>query len=221
MMPVARLSAGLPVTGVPVLFLPGNAGSYAQVRSLASETARQAQRELGAAVAATAGTGAAQHGDASGVCSNALRAGTAATDGDSGQTQTPGSNDDDGGDSCVAPSTDMAEGGPNGGFGDLAWYAADFGEELSAFDGKLLVRAPAGLAAQPCLYGVFWRTHSRSRTHPGRQCAKPAHLPMLEGSSLTIWRGEATSDLTAVFATASGTPDRLRRLVSAPPVVGA
>ena len=135
----AHFSAGLPVSGAPVLFLPGNAGSYAQVRSMASETARQTQRANELA--------AAQRGDVPASRSGASDAVDSAISGDGWQPVVPGSDSADGGGSCTATSAEVT--GGNGGFGDLAWYAADFGEELSAFDGKLLVRALMGAACAP------------------------------------------------------------------------
>ena len=119
---------------MPVLFLPGNAGSYAQVRSLASETARQTQRSRE--------RWAARHSDAATTCSAAPRAAEAITAGGDALAVDRHRSHDCAGCSCAAVSGHEAEDGSDGGFSDLAWYAADFGEELSALDGRLLVRMP-------------------------------------------------------------------------------
>ena len=113
------------MTGVPVLFLPGNAGSYAQVRSLASETARQLQR---------AREKSARHAAS---CADAEQATAAA--GDPGGDALVGSGQSGDAARCARQQA-MSEKGVEGNHTDLAWYAADFNEELSAFDGKLLVR---------------------------------------------------------------------------------
>ena len=135
---------------MPVLFLPGNAGSYAQVRSLASETARQVQRACEAA---------ARRADATSTCSDAVRADTAA-DGCDGvgivDAHSIGSNDVK---HCSWPTAEgQIEEGGGGRYGDLAWYAADFNEELSAFDGKLLVR----VSGPGCPSVLYHRSHQHS-----------------------------------------------------------
>jgi len=124
--------AGQPVTGLPVLFLPGHGGSYAQVRSLASETARQLQR---------ARRESERAGDAAAACSAAAQQKRPAGDNASTGDATDGR--DEGGDApqCSWDSAQKADEGTTGNYMDLAWYAADFNEELSAFDGQLLVRS--------------------------------------------------------------------------------
>ncbi len=133
-----------------MLFLPGHAGSFAQVRSLASETARQMQRARKLA--------ATQHSVTCATCSGAPR--------DGGQDAAPNIDSADGEGSCAAVSAEVVEDGDTGGFGDLAWYTADFGEELSAFDGQLLVRArPLDML---CSFHLL--THYLADPTPRRAC---------------------------------------------------
>lgn len=114
---------------MPVLFLPGNAGSHQQVRSLAAESARQTQRAQQAQHAQQAQQGRGTRTCAAG--GEALGAG---------------------GEPSCGPSAAGAAGRGEDGGGDcqgivpeLAWFSADFKEELSAFDGALLVWGPGRL----------------------------------------------------------------------------
>ena len=98
--------------------MPGNAGSYEQVRSLAAESARQTQH--------------LQQSCSHRHCSfngTVTRATYAFAFGEKGCDSSGGNLSDKDANSC----------GGLQGLAELAWYSADFGEELSAFDGNLLV----------------------------------------------------------------------------------
>ena len=115
---------------MPVLFLPGHAGSYQQVRSLASETARQMQR---------ARLMSRRRADAAASCPAAPHQQPAAGDGVRTESATGQSDESSDAARCLDAGAGSADGGTESSYTDLAWYAADFNGELSAFDGKLLV----------------------------------------------------------------------------------
>lgn len=98
--------------------MPGNAGSYEQVRSLAAESARQTQR--------------LQQSYSHRHCS--------LNDTVTGPTHAFAIGDE----GCDSSGENLSDKDANSrgglqGLAELAWYSADFGEELSAFDGNLLV----------------------------------------------------------------------------------
>lgn len=108
--------------------MPGNAGSYEQVRSLAAESARQTQR--------LQQSYSHRHCRFNGTVTESTHASASGDDG------------------CDSSGGNLSYKGANSGGGlqglaELAWYSADFGEELSAFDGNLLVSCALDISYLP------------------------------------------------------------------------
>ena len=108
--------------------------NVAQVRSLASETARQVQR---------ARQESERRADAAAACSAAAREAASpggGTTGDGADAASGQSDVSSEGPQCTWDGAENADESAERNYTELAWYAADFNEELSAFDGQLLVR---------------------------------------------------------------------------------